>query len=165
MISDTRAAPEQGFFPRAWSEHRMLISTPSNYPPMVPSPPDRDLSVLCLAGIERDSRSLLLSFLLFFFHLEARLFQCDMAACLFRRSGWSGKAGKGLRVQDASKGRFEVNRSVPEGSFFHGHKGPKCRVWPVQMADPPEVLQATAPSPLSQLHAQSRSVRHCRLLL
>ncbi|KAL6236578.1 hypothetical protein BDW75DRAFT_109046 [Aspergillus navahoensis] len=76
-----------------------------------------------------------------------------------------GESGKGPRPQGAGcieRTIWEVNRSVPEGSCKarQGRESGQYNGRPTGFAAGVRPLP-----PLSQLHAQSRSVRHCRLLM
>jgi hypothetical protein len=76
-----------------------------------------------------------------------------------------GESGKGPRPQAAGcteRAIWEVNKSVPEGSC----KGCQDRESGQYNGRPTGCAAGGRPlPPLSQLHAQSQSVRHCRLLM
>ncbi|KAL4749664.1 hypothetical protein BDW72DRAFT_130097 [Aspergillus terricola var. indicus] len=131
MISDTRA-----WFPRALREYRMLISLfrhPSDYPPMVPSPPGRGLRassrrdghVTCPVKLPPCARQkaffiAVFSFFLFYFLPLGGETIPVLPDCMpvpgFRLVGESGKGPRPQAAGCIERAIWEVNKSVPEGS-------------------------------------------------
>ncbi|KAL4819233.1 hypothetical protein BDW67DRAFT_138899 [Aspergillus spinulosporus] len=181
MISDTRAAP-RAWVPRALREYRMLISLfrhPPDYPPMVPSPPGRGLRVssrrdghvTCPVKSPPCARQngLFIAVFSFPFLFSLPLGEETIPVLPDRmpvpRFRLVGESGKGPRPQAAGcteRAIWEVNKSVPEGSC----KGCQGRESGQYNGRPTGCAAGVRPlPPLSQLHAQSQSVRHCRLLM
>jgi hypothetical protein len=95
--------------------------------------------------------------------LEEGLFRCYLTACLFRGSGWSGKAGKGpgLRLQDAPKERFGRSTSQFQKGLA---RAVKTESLASTMADPQDALQVAArfpPCPSYTLNPSPSGIVDC----